>query len=162
MISASSKQHSCLVHLLSKCLNSLSQSTAFWNVSTVDIHFQKLLWVYCPGHARVKGNDQADRLAGKQPSQVACFFEDLKCWGAWDTACRHKAQQGHMIVSHRQSPGLRRKSQNAEVLNNLPWNVEKGRPSVRPMLEFNCFKGNARETSEGQIGGEAVLVFLSM
>ena len=36
-----------------------------WNVSTVDIHLRKLLWVYCPGHAGVKGNDRADRLAGK-------------------------------------------------------------------------------------------------
>ena len=26
---------------------------------------QNVLWVYCPGHGRVKGNDQADRLAGK-------------------------------------------------------------------------------------------------
>ena len=30
-----------------------------WNVSMVDIHLRKLLWVYCPG-------------------QVACFSEDLK------------------------------------------------------------------------------------
>ena len=36
-----------------------------WNVSMVDIHLRKLLWVYCPGHAGVKGNDPADRLAGK-------------------------------------------------------------------------------------------------
>ena len=38
-----------------------------WNVSMVDIRIRlrKLLWVYCPGHARVKGNDRADRLAGK-------------------------------------------------------------------------------------------------
>ena len=36
-----------------------------WNVSMVDIPFRKLLWVYCPGHASVKGNDRADRLAGK-------------------------------------------------------------------------------------------------
>ena len=36
-----------------------------WNVSIVDIHLRKLLWVYCPGHAGVKGNDRADRLAGK-------------------------------------------------------------------------------------------------
>ena len=28
-----------------------------WNVSMVDIHLQKLLWVYCPGHTGVKGND---------------------------------------------------------------------------------------------------------
>jgi len=36
-----------------------------WNVSMVDVHLRKLLWVYCPGHAGVKGNDRADRLAGK-------------------------------------------------------------------------------------------------
>ena len=36
-----------------------------WNVSMVDIHLRKLLWLYCPGHAGVKGNDRADRLAGK-------------------------------------------------------------------------------------------------
>ena len=38
-----------------------------WNESVVDIHLQKFLWVYCPGHAGVKENHQADRL------------EDLKC-----------------------------------------------------------------------------------
>ena len=36
-----------------------------WNVSMDDIHLWKLLWVYCPGHAGLKGNDQADRQAGK-------------------------------------------------------------------------------------------------
>ena len=35
------------------------------NVSMVDMHLRKLLWVYCRGHAGVKGNDRADRLAGK-------------------------------------------------------------------------------------------------
>ena len=28
-----------------------------WNVSMLDIHLRKLLWMYCPGHAGVKGND---------------------------------------------------------------------------------------------------------
>ena len=28
----------------------------------------------------------------KQPSQVACFSENLKCWEAWDTTCEHKAK----------------------------------------------------------------------
>ena len=36
-----------------------------WNVSMVDIHLPKLLHVYCPGQAGVKGNNQADRLVGK-------------------------------------------------------------------------------------------------
>ena len=49
-----------------------------WNVSMADTHLRKLLWVYCPGHAGMKGNDPPDRLVGKQPSQVACFSEDLK------------------------------------------------------------------------------------
>ena len=34
-------------------------------VLMVDIQLLKLLWVYCPGHAGVKGNDRADGLAGK-------------------------------------------------------------------------------------------------
>jgi len=36
-----------------------------WNVLMVDIHPRNYLWVYCTGHAGVKGNDRADRLAGK-------------------------------------------------------------------------------------------------
>ena len=36
-----------------------------WNVSMVDIYFQKVLWVYCPGHIGLKENDTADRQAGK-------------------------------------------------------------------------------------------------
>ena len=28
-----------------------------WNVSMVDIHLRKLLWMYCSGHAGVNGND---------------------------------------------------------------------------------------------------------
>ena len=36
-----------------------------WNVPMVDINLPKLLWVHCPGHAGVEGNDRADRLAGQ-------------------------------------------------------------------------------------------------
>ena len=36
-----------------------------WTVSMVDVHLGKLLWLCCPGHAGVKGNEGADRLAGK-------------------------------------------------------------------------------------------------
>ena len=32
---------------------------------SINIHLWKLQWMYCPGHAGGKGNDQADRLAGK-------------------------------------------------------------------------------------------------
>ena len=36
-----------------------------WNVSKVDIHLRKILWVYCTGYGGVKGNDREDTLAGK-------------------------------------------------------------------------------------------------
>ena len=39
----------------------------------------------------MKGTDRADWRA-KQPSQVACVSEDLKCLGAGDTTCGHKAK----------------------------------------------------------------------
>ena len=44
-------------------LESTSLGSPDWHVLMVDIHLRKLLWVYCPGHAGVKGNDRADRLA---------------------------------------------------------------------------------------------------
>ena len=41
--------------LLQKVKNRIGSPV--WNVSMVDILLPKLLWVYCPGHAEVKGND---------------------------------------------------------------------------------------------------------
>ena len=65
-----------------------------WHVSTVDNHFGKFIWVYCPGHAGVMENDRADRLAGKATitfclrlggrSEVLRNFETL-------AACGHNA-----------------------------------------------------------------------
>ena len=50
-----------------------------WHVSMFDIHLGRLLWVYCSGHAGVKGNDRAERLAGEVTPQVASVSEYLKC-----------------------------------------------------------------------------------
>ena len=36
-----------------------------WHYAMKKLSIQKLLWIYCPGHAGVKGNDRADQLAGK-------------------------------------------------------------------------------------------------
>ena len=34
-----------------------------WHTAMHNLRLQRLLWVCCPGHARVSGNEQADRLA---------------------------------------------------------------------------------------------------
>ena len=72
----------------------------------VDIYPWTLLWVYCPGHAGVKGNDRSDRRVGKQPSQVACFSENLKCC-ARDTTCRRAGTKSR--TSRHRSPGEERR-----------------------------------------------------
>ena len=53
-----------LMSLLQKVKNGMGSPD--WNVSMVDIHLRKPLWVYCPGHAGVKGNDRADTESGGQ------------------------------------------------------------------------------------------------
>ena len=157
-----------------------------WSVLMVDIHLQKLLWAYCPGHAGVKGNDRADRLAGKatftsglltstfknscgctaldmpewretteqtdwqakQPSQVACFSENLKCWEAWDTTCRHKAKD---ITP---STAWRSEAWKEEAPDDLPWKDERGPSSIRLTLEpfqRQC-QGNFWETGRSACG----------
>ena len=72
--------------------------------------------------------EQTDCLA-KQPSQVARFSEDLKCWGAWNTTCGHKAR--------RITPSIawRREAWKEEALDDLPWQDERGPSSVRRILE---------------------------
>ena len=37
----------------------------------------------------------------KQSSQVAYISEDLKCWWAWDTTCRHKANGNTPLITWR-------------------------------------------------------------
>ena len=73
--------------------------------------------------------EQIDWLA-KQPSQVACFSEDLKCWEAWDITCGPKAND---ITP---STGWRREAGKEEVLNDLPWKDERGPSSIRRTFEL--------------------------
>ena len=79
------------------------------NVLMVDTHLQKLLWVHCPGHAGVKGNDRADRLAGKATLTSGLLlgrYEVLK-------SLRHylRAQsQGHQTTDHPEERGTERGS----------------------------------------------------
>ena len=75
--SLSSDPDRLLVH---NCTTRMGMGSPDWNVSMVNIHLQKSLWVYCPGHAGVKGNDRADSLAIKSnPHKWLAFSEGLKC-----------------------------------------------------------------------------------
>ena len=57
----------------------------------VDTHLRKLLWVYCPGHAGAKGNDRADRIAGKATLTRSEVFRSLRHY------VRVQSQRHHTI-----------------------------------------------------------------
>ena len=61
----------------------------------------------------------------KQPSQVACISEDLKCWGAWDTTSGHKAKDITLSIA------WRREAWKEKALDDLPWKAESGPSSIR-------------------------------
>ena len=61
-------------------------------------------------------------------SQVACFSEDLKFWGAWDTAGGHKAKDI--------TPSIAWRAWTEEARDNLPWKDERWPSSVRRTLEL--------------------------
>ena len=95
-----------------------------WNVSIVDICLRKLLWMDCLDLLEWrKTTEQIDWLA-KQPSQVACFSEDLKCWEAWDTTCGHKVN--HITPSI----AWRREASKEEALDDLQSLKEQERAIV--------------------------------
>ena len=47
------------------CLLKSGMASPGWHVPMLDTHLRKYLWLYCPVQGGVKGNDRADRLAGK-------------------------------------------------------------------------------------------------
>ena len=80
-----------------------------WNVSMVNIHLQKLLWVYCPGHAGVKGNDRADRLEGKATLTGGLLHRRSEVLRSLRHYLRAKCQ-GHHTIDHLEERGDERGS----------------------------------------------------
>ena len=75
----------------------------------VDITLPKLLRVYCPGHAGVKGNDRANRLAGKATLTIGLLlgrFEVLRSLKPYMRA----QSQGHHTIDHLEERGVERGS----------------------------------------------------
>ena len=65
----------------------------------------------------------------KQPSQKDCVLEDLKCWGTWDSTCRHTELDITPSIS------WRRETWKEQALDDLPWKDERGPSSIRWTLE---------------------------
>ena len=63
----------------------------------VDIYLPKLQWMYCPGHAGVKGKDRADRLAGKATFTSSLLFGRSEVLRSLRHYLRAQSQGRHTI-----------------------------------------------------------------
>ena len=125
--------------------------SADWNVSTVDIHLRKLLWVYCPGHAGVKGNSRADRLAGKASLTNGLFLGRSEVLRSLRRYLPQQSQ-GHHTIDRLEERGVEE-----EALDDLP---ERTREGHRQSDEhWNHFKGDIGETTDRRGGAHNYRLF---
>ena len=104
-----------------------------WNVSLVDIHLRKLLDI-------PEWSEMTEQIEWrvKQPSQLASVSQDLKCWGAWDSTCCHKAKDITPSIAWRSE------AWEMEALDDLPSKDDSGPSSVgwtlEPFLKVTLWK----------------------
>ena len=75
----------------------------------VNNHLRKLLWVYCPGHAGAKGNDRADRLAGKAALTSGWLLGRSEVLRSLRHYLRAQSQ-GHHTIDRLEERGVERES----------------------------------------------------
>ena len=78
-----------------------------WNMSMVDIHLRKLLCVYRSVHVEVKGNDRADRLAGKATLRSGLLLGRSKVLRSLKHYLRVQSQ-GHYTINRLEERGVER------------------------------------------------------
>ena len=115
--------------------------------------FKNYLWVVQAAQYLPEWREKTKQIDwwAKQPSQVAWFLEDLKCWGAWDTTCRHKAKDVTPSIAWMTERAQERGS--AARQSSLLERAREGHHQSDK--HWNHFKGNVGETSETGWGGRS-------
>ena len=96
------------------------------------IHLRRILWVYCPGHAGVKGNDRAERPAGKATVTGGLRLGRSEVLRSLRLPAGAQSQ-GHHTIDRLEERSIERG--NAQRSSG-PWKDEKGPSSIRPTLEL--------------------------
>ena len=112
-----------------------------WHTAMHSLRLQRLLWIYCPGHAGVSGNEQADRLAST-------------------TDITSRLQLGRAEVLRGLKNFLNMDMTKHHNIDRLKERGERQRPTfhptrsrtvcVQPHRHWHCFEGNLGETVERQ------------
>ena len=92
------------------------------NVSMVNIHLRKLLWVYCSGHAGVKGIDRADRLAGKVTFTSGLLLGRSEVLRSLRHYLRARSQ-GHHTINSQEDRAMERGSARRSSFKGREWDI---------------------------------------
>ena len=114
------------------------------NTAMHSLRLPRLLWIYCPGHAGVSGNERADRLAsttdvtsGLQLDRAE-VLRDLRNFLNTDKPEQHR-------IDHLKERGVGKGSGRHSTI--------QGRErSVFNQTNWHCFGGNLGETAERRGG----------
>ena len=74
-----------------------------------EFQLRRILWVYCPGHAGVKENDRADRLAGKATITGGLYLGKSEVLRSLRHYLRAQSQ-GHHTIDRLEERGVERGS----------------------------------------------------
>ena len=116
-----------------------------WHTAMHSLRLQRLLWMYCPGHTGVSGNERADRLAS-----TADITSGLQLG-------RAEVLRGLRLFLNMDKPehhNMDRLKEECkkEAVDIPPSEVRNGLVCVQPDKLWHYFKGNFGETAERRGG----------
>ena len=113
-----------------------------WSTAT----FETSSWVYYAGHAGVKGNDRAERLAGKAAITSSLLLEKSEVLRSLRHYLRAQSQ-GHHTIDRLEERGVERGSARRSSFKGQERAI-----IMQSHERWNRFKGNCGETCERRSG----------
>ena len=115
-----------------------------WHTAMHSLWLQRLLWIYCPGHAGVSGNERADRLASTADITSGLQLNRAEVLRGLRNFLNTDKPEHHSIDRLKER-GVEKEEWRKEAADIPPSKVEND-------LYWHCFAGNLGETAERRGG----------
>ena len=111
-----------------------------WHTAMHSLRLQRLLWIYCPGHPGVSGNERADRLASTVETTCGLKLGRAEVLSDFRNFLNMDRPEHHSIDRLKER-GMEKGSGRHSTLQGLE-------RSVFNQADWHCFEGNLGETAE--------------
>ena len=117
-----------------------------WHIAMQSLWLQRLLWVYCPGHAGVSGNERADRMASTADITSGLQLGRAEVLRGLRNFL-YMNRQEHHIINRLKERGVEKGSGRHSTLRDR----ERSVPNQNKK-NWHCFEGSLGETAERRGG----------